>query len=402
MRRPLAEALGDLPLALEQAGAYIEESAISLADYLRHFQEQPKEILNRGKPTAYPETVATTWRISFKAVEEKSTEAADLLRLFAFLASDYIPRFLLVEGAQHLPEKLCSAVNNKIGFNDAIAALRRYSLLGSTGDGFSVHRLVQTVMLDSLTEDEKKTWAKTAARLVYGVFPFDINDPKTWEKTSLLLPNALASSKHSEELRVALEETSLLINGAGRYFRQRAEFQDAETAHRRALRIDEAIYGTDHPNVARDVNNLGLVLRDMGKLDEAKKCFERALKINEAVYGTDHPSMAIRINNLGGILQDLGELDEAKKCFDRALKVDEAVYGTDHPNVGIVSTTWVKSYDKWASSMRQRGASKGLSRSTKQFTGQTIPTWPSMSTIWGWYFEILTSSMRQRSVSIEL
>jgi tetratricopeptide (TPR) repeat protein len=257
-------------------------------------------------------------------------------------------------------------------------------------------------MLDSLTEDEKKTWAKTAARLVYGVFPFDINDPKTWEKTSLLLPNALASSKHSEELRVALEETSLLINGAGRYFRQRAEFQDAETAHRRALRIDEAIYGTDHPNVARDVNNLGLVLRDMGKLDEAKKCFERALKINEAVYGTDHPSMAIRINNLGGILQDLGELDEAKKCFDRALKVDEAVYGTDHPNVGIVSTTWVKSYDKWASSMRQRGASKGLSRSTKQFTGQTIPTWPSMSTIWGWYFEILTSSMRQRSVSIEL
>jgi tetratricopeptide (TPR) repeat protein len=331
----LAEALGDLPLALEQAGAYIEESAISLADYLMLFQEQRKEILKRGKPAAYPETVATTWGISFRAVEEKSPEAADLLRLFAFLAPDNIPRFLLVEGARNFPETLGYVVDNEIKFNAAVAALRRYSLLGSTGDGFSIHRLVQAVMLDSLTKDEKRERAEVAVKLVNGSFSFDINDPETWEKTSFLLPNALASSKHSEELEVALEETGRLLNNAGLYLRLRAEFQDAETTLRRALKIDEVVYGTDHANVAISVNGLGLVLLDLGQLEEAKKCFERALRIDEVVYGTDNPNVAIRVNNLGSVLQDLGQLEGAKKCFERALKIDEAVYGTNHPNMAI-------------------------------------------------------------------
>jgi tetratricopeptide (TPR) repeat protein len=59
--------------------------------------------------------------------------------------------------------------------------------------------------------------------------------------------------------------------------------------------------------VATIVNNLGLGLKDLGELQEARKCFERALKIDEAVYGPDHPVVATRVNNLGGVLKDLGE-----------------------------------------------------------------------------------------------
>ncbi len=90
----LADALGDLPLALEQAGAYIEETATSFADYLKLFLEQRSKILKRGKSTAYPETIATTWDISFQAIKKDFPEAIDLLKLFAFLAPDNIPRSL--------------------------------------------------------------------------------------------------------------------------------------------------------------------------------------------------------------------------------------------------------------------------------------------------------------------
>jgi tetratricopeptide (TPR) repeat protein len=75
-----------------------------------------------------------------------------------------------------------------------------------------------------------------------------------------------------------------------------------------ALRIDEAAYGTDHPEVARDVNNLGGVLKALGDLVGAKECCERAMGIDEAAYGPDHPKVAIDVNNLGSVLQNQGDL----------------------------------------------------------------------------------------------
>ena len=123
----LADALGDLPLALEQAGGLQSKRlTVSLADYLKLFQENRQKILERCKPTAYPDTIATTWNISFQAIKDDFPEAVDLLRLFAFLAPDSIPRSLLVEGAPDLPEPLSSALQDRIKLNDAAC--------GSSGD----------------------------------------------------------------------------------------------------------------------------------------------------------------------------------------------------------------------------------------------------------------------------
>jgi len=76
----------------------------------------------------------------------------------------------------------------------------------------------------------------------------------------------------------------------------------------RALKIDEMVYGPEHPSVARDINNLGDVLWELGDLAGARANFERALKIDEAVYGPEHPNVAIRVSNLGSVLRDLGDM----------------------------------------------------------------------------------------------
>ncbi len=81
------------------------------------------------------------------------------------------------------------------------------------------------------------------------------------------------------------------------------DLQGAKEHYERALKIDEKVYGPNHPDVAIDVNNLGSVLQAMGDLQGAKEHFERALKIDEKVYGPDHPNVAIRVNNLGSVLQ---------------------------------------------------------------------------------------------------
>jgi hypothetical protein len=126
----LAEELGNLPLALEQAAAYMEESARSFSDYLKLFQTHQREILKRGTPSMdYPATVATIWELSFQEVQKTSSAGADLLNLCAFLAPDDIPQGMLREGAKYFPEPLATAVADPLAFDDAIAPLRHYSFV---------------------------------------------------------------------------------------------------------------------------------------------------------------------------------------------------------------------------------------------------------------------------------
>jgi tetratricopeptide (TPR) repeat protein len=327
----LAEALGDLPLALEQAVAYIEATGESVSGYLRMFRERQAELLKRPSPSS-DTTVATTWELSFQQVDRRSPAAAALLNLCAFLAPDDIS-LDIVQQAPKLPEPLAEAAADAVQFDDAIGALRRFSLVSRSGDVLSVHRLVQAVTRERLAEEARKRWAAAAARTVNRAFPIDSDDVRTWPVCSRLLAHALAAADHCEPLKVAADETGRLLNQAGVYLKGRAEFARARACFERALKIAEAAYGPDHPKVAIRVNNLGRVLHDQGDLAGARACFERALKIDEAAYGPEHPNVARDVNNLGGVLQDQGDLAAAWACFERALKIYEAAYGPEHPNV---------------------------------------------------------------------
>ena len=330
----LADALGDLPLALEQAGAYMEAKAKPLEKYMKSFQERRLEVLAKSKPSDYPDTVATTWDISFQAVGKDYPVARELLQFFSYLAPDDIPLSYLIKDSEHLPDNVTSVLTDEDGRDEAMAALRRYSLVNISDDKISVHRLVQAVTRDDMTLQKQKGWAGSAVKLLYDVFPKDhIDNVQVWAECSILLPHALASAEHAEQLGVEPEATGRLLNESGLYLQTLGEFGAARSALERALKIDERVYGPDHPDVATRVNNLGSVLRNLGDFQEARKCFERALKIDEQVCGSDHPQVAIDINNLGAVLRDLGDFQEARKCVERALKIDEQVYGSDHPTV---------------------------------------------------------------------
>jgi tetratricopeptide (TPR) repeat protein len=330
----LADELGDLPLALEQAGAYIETTGTTLADYQELFRSRRRELWgDEFPPPDYPDSVATTWSLSMDDVRVKSEEAADLLNLCAFLAPDEIPLEILGEGAEHIPEPLASTASDRLAMNRAIRVLRRYSLIDVSDESLSVHRLVQAVVRDRLGEDEEKRWAETAVRLLSAVFPLESDDVRTWHRCSRLLPHAMAAAAHAEAREAAPEETSLILNQTGLYLLGRAEFVEAKAHLERALTLAEKVYGRDHPVVAIRVNNLGGVLRALGDLHRVKECFERALKINEEFYGRDHHEVATVVNNLGLVLYDLGDPRAAKDHFERALAIDEKVYGRDHSDV---------------------------------------------------------------------
>ena len=343
----LAGAVGDLPLAMEQAVTYIEETGRTISGYLALFRQRERELLAEGQTsTEYPHSVAATWGISFQKVEEASPPAADFLRLIAFLAPDDVPRVLVSEGAEHLPEPLRSAVSDPLAVDQALATLRRYSLVEIADESISLHRLVQAVVRDRLAEDDRSRWAEAAVALLTSAYPYQENDVATWPTAARLLPHALAAAGHTEELEVTPEATGFLLYQAASYLRVRAEFAGARAVYERSLAIGEKVYGPNHSNVASIVNNLGNVLQQQGDPEGARAYYQRALAIYEEVHGPEHPSVATVVNNLGEVARGQGDLEGARTHFERALAIDEKAYDPDHPevatdvhNLGIVLQT---------------------------------------------------------------
>lgn len=168
--RQLAYLMDGLPLALEQAGAYINDTACGVRRYLRLYQQYRSEIqtIHHGAVPDYPEAVASAWRISRNAVEQSSPAATELLRLCAYLAPEAIPDELLTVGASALGPVLGPVVANPVAFDQIIRLLRTYSLLHREVDRqtdltrLSMHRIMQEILLDEMDEADQQLWAERA------------------------------------------------------------------------------------------------------------------------------------------------------------------------------------------------------------------------------------------------
>ena len=100
---------------------------------------------------------------------------------------------------------------------------------------------------------------------------------------------------------------------------------------RRALEIDEAAFGEQHPATAIRMNNLAMLLKDTNRSEEAETLMRRALEIDEAAFGEQHPATATSLNNLANLLHATNRLEEAEPLMRRALEIDESTFGEKHP-----------------------------------------------------------------------
>ena len=331
----VAELLGLLPLALEQAGAYARETRISLAAYQARLAQAPGKLLGRGAPRDRDpaDTVATTWQLSLDQLGAVPGATA-LLELCAFLAPDDVPRALLdrLGGLAELSAGLAVLAEDALALDEAVGGLRRFGLLKASAEVVAVHRLVQQVTRDRLSPERQRQLVAVALRLLQAAFPEAHTDPDAWPAYAQLLPHALAVIGHAEALDVDPERVAGLLNDAGLYLWDRAEYTQARVLHERALAIREARLGADHPDTAQSLHDLASALATHHDLDGARTLFERALSIRETGLGADHPDTAISLTRLADVLAAQGDLDRARTLHERALSIREAEYGADHPH----------------------------------------------------------------------
>ncbi|PPK69862.1 FxSxx-COOH system tetratricopeptide repeat protein [Actinokineospora auranticolor] len=298
----LAELLGDLPLGLEQAAAYLTQSAMRPDEYLHLLRTSPDSLADKGEDAhrrSPDRSLRTLWDLSLSRLDEHHPEAARLLATCAYLAPDAIPLDLFT------PTREATALSHQVG------VLVDHSLVKRDDDHIVAHRLVQLAVRGHTDTENAPTSADALTDAVnvlrYGVPAEVFKNPAVWPRCRQLLPHVLAVAVHEDRLHELAPDTlAWLLDRAGAFLRETGLPNQARPLLERALRIVEVACGPEHPILAGYLNSLAMLLKDLDSLDAARSLLERAVRIDEAAYGPDHPAVTIRLNNLAMVARDRG------------------------------------------------------------------------------------------------
>jgi tetratricopeptide (TPR) repeat protein/transcriptional regulator with XRE-family HTH domain len=323
--------LDGLPLALDQAGAYIEETRCGLAQYLDLYRTRRNELLlRRGNfPTDHPESVAATWSLSFQQLKQESAAAAELLYLFAFLNPEAIPEEIITLGAIELSRALAETARDPLRFGKVIESLLRYSLVQRTPEAkfLSIHRLVQAVLKDGMERELQSYWAERAIRAINRAFP-EV-EMATWELCQRCLPHVQVCEAYIEEYSLVFPEAARLFSEAAAYLVARARYEQAEMLLLRALRIHRQLLEATHPLIAQTLNDLGFLYLNQSKYAQAEILLQEALTIRRQVRGNEHLEVAQTLHNLASLYRTQGFYLEAEPFYLQALYIRETISGVD-------------------------------------------------------------------------
>jgi tetratricopeptide (TPR) repeat protein/nucleoside phosphorylase len=332
--RTIVTLLGGFPLALDQAGAYLEETGCSLAEYLTQLQQKAFALLQRRGATSreHPASLVATWSLSFEKIEQADPLAADLLRFCAFLAPDSIPQELLAaDGAPFVSQPDPHPTSFFSYFDEAIALLRRFSMVRrhSHERTFSLHRLVQVVVKAQMDQPLQCFWAERVLQAVNAVFPAP-GEP-AWSQGHRYLPHVSVCMMHLHNYPLNSPEAPGLFSRAGRWLHEHAQYKEAETLYLCACRLEEQQGDADRPALVKTLDALARLNLDLGMYQQATSFSQRALALKKEVFGAEHPEVASTLYLLGRLSHAQVEYSQAQEFYQEALLLNKRGFGLESP-----------------------------------------------------------------------
>jgi tetratricopeptide (TPR) repeat protein len=297
----LSELLGGLPLALEQARAYIEATGCGLTGYKHLYEEARKELLravikDSQLDREYGESVATTWYISFRRVEQQLAVAAELLKLCAYYLPEAIPEAIVLKGAEKLDSGLRQLARNRTQFDRACQVLLNYSLIKRSPKeaSISIHRLVQAVLQDRMEDEgQLRFWAGQAVRALEHVFY-----NATEQEIERYIPHAQACAAYIKRFRLEGQEVAHLLKMAAKSVDARGWFAQARPLYIQAYEAYLSSFGANDPRT-RDLQvDVIHIHMDLGATPYAVAAYQKLIGDLEQTLGPEHPDLLKFLNNL--------------------------------------------------------------------------------------------------------
>ena len=338
----VARALGGLPLALVQAGAFVEQTGCTFGEYLQRLRHEGIDLLRSELGVTgdyYKETVATTWKLNFVFVRGELASAADLLDFLAFLDPNGVPLALLSEQVARLPRRVAALMTTPREFDQALALLRRFSLVDREGAALRVHRLVQAVVRDALGPASCLALAGVAVSWARAVLGYNPQDPHIGRVPASIAEQILCLSEMEECIQGASLPLVWALGNLGHYLLLAGQSTRAREATTRAVKIAETLVASDLTNtqaqraLAFSLEYLGEVEVQTGNTNTARTHFVRSLNVCEAITSNSIQSqrdLSIILDKLGSVEAQTGDLTTARIHLGRSIKLREAL-ATAHP-----------------------------------------------------------------------
>jgi len=327
--RRLAGDLGGLPLALEQACAFMTATGRELTEYQSMFRKRRTDLLGRGEPAGHDGKVTATWSLAFDQIQN-TPRAIGLLRVLASCAPDNIPIRRLLDSpglartfSPEMASMIAPLLEDNLEADDAITALRRYSLISPVIDGtVSVHRLVQAITLDQMAPEQAASWQQATASLIRSALPADPQQPNNWPTFKELLPHA----------EVALPVSDSAVTNIANYLGYEGQYVLACSLVRKIIQAREQILGAEHPDTLKARASLATWTGEAGDPTTACDMAAALLPVQARVLGAEHPDTLATRASLVRWTGTAKDPVAARDQFAELLPVQARVLGAEHPD----------------------------------------------------------------------
>lgn len=326
--RQLAEELGDLPLALEQAGALLNETTMPVGTYLELFRQQAG-ILNEGSPSDYPVPVAAAWSVSEARVLAETPHAIDLLRRCAFFGPEPIPLALFDDVSRDFSPPLQDILSDPLVKARAIGALRRYGLarIDNRENTLQVHRILQRLIRDGIDPEQWELMRRDVHLLLAAYDPGRPDDAREWPRYAGLLAHA--------EPSLAVESSQppvrRLVRNLVRYLYAAGDYPSARSYAEATLQRWDPDSGEGDRDVLMMKRHLGNVLWVLTNYQAAYDLNRRTLERMREVLGEDHEETLSLTNSHAADLRVRGDFADARALDEESVRRHRRALGDDHP-----------------------------------------------------------------------
>ncbi|GAA0573227.1 FxSxx-COOH system tetratricopeptide repeat protein [Actinomadura livida] len=326
----LAEELGDLPLALEQAGALHTETGIAVSEYLQLLAERTSQLLSQGRPSEYPASMTAAWALSVASLEEKLPEALDLLRYCAFFGPEPIPRDVFIRVVPGLSPQISELIADPIRLGRAIAELGRFALarLDIPARTIQVHRLIQALVREELPVAEQERLRHEVHLLLANYVPSEPSNAQKWDDYLIALghlgPSGVARCQASVVRELALNMIIFLYASA--------DYGSARSFAQSFIREWSSTSGTDDESVLGMRVQMGNLLRELGQYEEAATNNLETLQAAEKVLGPEHETTLRALRGRAADLRASGDFWQAHEIDEEALPRFRSTFGEQEWN----------------------------------------------------------------------
>lgn len=325
----LAEELGDLPLALEQAGALQAETGMSVEEYLRLLKEHAAEIMDEGKSPEYPRSMTAAWKLSVSTLNRQLPQAMELLRCCAFFGPEPIPRDLFRRGTQASRTGVGDLLADPILLARVIRELGRFALVKIDGRAVQVHRLIQALLRDELTEEQQSRYRHDVHLILAVGGPQNPEDNRLWPRYAGLIAHmaspttGLAACPNPEVRAFALDFIRYLYNSG--------DHESSQSFTERLITEWSASSGPDDQEVLDAQRHLGNTLRQLGLYSQAFALTEQTLRRAETAVGPRKGlTLALR-NSFGADLRARGDFKSALELDKESVNLHDEILGPGDP-----------------------------------------------------------------------